>query len=224
MALRLPGVEDDDRDRAVGAALVIRICRIHLDQARPEGVALLLAGLPRAHTATLAADLDLGLRRGDQVAEPCRVLVEAALGGDHDEPVAVLEVKERRDARLAAAAPDVMQQQDRRAADVVAQPPAAEPVQPHVRGGHPVEERPEERGLRRRRHSAGTLWFRAGRMLDRIALRDTWRVVLATRALVWAVGIVAVLRFGLEPKITPPHEVILGGWTRQLLAAPAVPW
>jgi len=42
---------------------------------------------------------------------------------------------------------------------------------------------------------------RRGRMLDRIALRDTWQVVVATRALVWVVAIVAVLRFGIEPKI-----------------------
>ena len=61
-------------------------------------------------------------------------------------------------------------------------------------------------------------------MLDRIALRVTWEVVVATRALVWVVAIVAVLRFGIEPKLTPPHEVIVGGMTRQLLVAPAVPW
>src|SRR4051812_3970215 len=65
---------------------------------------------------------------------------------------------------------------------------------------------------------------RRGRMLDRTALRDTWQVAVASRALIWVVAIVAVLRFGLEPKITPPHEVVLGSWTPQLLVAPAVPW
>jgi Mannosyltransferase (PIG-V) len=61
-------------------------------------------------------------------------------------------------------------------------------------------------------------------MLDRTALRDTWQVAVASRALIWVVAIVAVLRFGVEPKITPPHEVVLGSWTPQLLVAPAVPW
>ena len=62
-------------------------------------------------------------------------------------------------------------------------------------------------------------------MLDRIALRDTGLVVVATRALIWAVAIVAVLRFGLDPQVgTPPHQVIVGGWTSQLLAVPSTPW
>src|SRR5256885_14116237 len=64
---------------------------------------------------------------------------------------------------------------------------------------------------------------RRGRMLDRLALRDTWQVAVASRALIWVVAIVAVLRFGLEPKITPPHEVVLRRWTPQLLGAPAGP-
>src|SRR5204863_2312039 len=75
MRRRLPGVEDDDRDHAAGLALVIRISRIHLDQPRPQAVAFVLARLPRAHRPALAADLDLGVRIGDEVVEPGRVLV-----------------------------------------------------------------------------------------------------------------------------------------------------
>src|SRR4051812_1051367 len=105
MRRRLPGVEDDDRDDAVGLALVIRVVRIHLDQPRPQGVAFLLARAPRVHTAAIAPDLDLGVRRAHEVVEPGRVGVGAALGGDDHQPVTVVEVDQWRDARLAGGAP-----------------------------------------------------------------------------------------------------------------------
>src|SRR4051794_16992430 len=60
--------------------------------------------------------------------------------------------------------------------------------------------------------------------LDRSALRDTWQAVLATRALIWVVGITALLRFGLEPTVSPPAEVHPYGWLPTLLTAPATPW
>src|SRR3954452_4305901 len=92
MRRRLSGLEDDHGDRPVGLALVVRVLRIHLHKPRPERVALLVGRAPRAHTAAVAADLDLGVGRAHQVVEPRRVLVGAALGGDDDEALAVVEV------------------------------------------------------------------------------------------------------------------------------------
>src|SRR3954471_18547802 len=80
MRRRLSGLEDDDGDRPVGLALVILVRRVDLDEPRPEHGALLVGRPARAHLAALAADLDLGLRRGHEVVEPRRVLVGAALG------------------------------------------------------------------------------------------------------------------------------------------------
>src|SRR5215210_3669119 len=57
------------------------------------------------------------------------------------------------------------------------------------------------------------------------ALRDTWRVLFWSRALVWAVGIVAALRFGFDPTISgPPPEARPYGWTASLLTVPSTPW
>src|SRR3954467_6283991 len=74
MRRRLSGLEDDHGDRPVGLALVVRVLRIHLHEPRPERVALLVGRAPRAHTAAVAADLDLGVGRAHQVVEPRRVL------------------------------------------------------------------------------------------------------------------------------------------------------
>src|SRR3954470_22746351 len=104
---------------------------------------------------------------------------------DRDDPVglalAVL-VEDRRDARLAAAPADVVQDQDRRALEAAAQPASAGPVDAHAGGRQRPDQQPDGRRGPRRRHTADSM-VRAGRMLDRIALRDTWQVVAATRAL-----------------------------------------
>ena len=80
----------------------------------------------RARTAIrLRPDLDLGLGVGLQVQRPGGDLGVAGVGADHDHPLAVGEVDDRRRARLARFAPGGGQQQDRRLADLAAEPAAA---------------------------------------------------------------------------------------------------
>jgi hypothetical protein len=57
-----------------------------------------------------------------------------------------------------------------------------------------------------------------------VAGRDTWQVLLGSRALVWVAGIVAVLRFGFEPGVSAPADVRPYGWLVSLLTLPATPW
>src|SRR4051794_5439667 len=57
-----------------------------------------------------------------------------------------------------------------------------------------------------------------------VAGRDTWQVLLGSRALVWVAGIVAVLRFGFEPSVSAPADVRPYGWLVSLLTLPATPW
>src|SRR5882724_11994081 len=92
MARRLPRLEDDDGDDAVGLALVVVVARVDLDEPRPVGGALVVGRPPRPHRPAIAADLDLGLRVRHEVVEPRGVLVRPALRGDDDQPLAVVEV------------------------------------------------------------------------------------------------------------------------------------
>src|SRR3954469_5067688 len=57
-----------------------------------------------------------------------------------------------------------------------------------------------------------------------VAGRDTWQVLLGSRALVWVAGIGAVLRFGFEPSVSAPADVRPYGWVVSLLTLPATPW
>jgi hypothetical protein len=57
-----------------------------------------------------------------------------------------------------------------------------------------------------------------------VAGRDTWQVLLGSRALVWVAGIGAVLRFGFEPSVSAPADVRPYGWLVSLLTLPATPW
>src|SRR5437867_13193479 len=71
MRRRLSGLEDDDRDDAVGRlALVVVVGVVHLHEPRPQCGALLLGRLPRAHAPALAPELDLRLGRPHQVVVP----------------------------------------------------------------------------------------------------------------------------------------------------------
>src|SRR3954447_23901696 len=153
MGRRLSGLEDDDGDHAVGIGLVVRVVRIDLDEARPESLALLALGPPRADPTAVTADLDLGLRIGHQVVEPRRVLVGAALAGHDHEAVAVVEVDQRLDALLAALGARVVQQEDRRLLDMAAEPPAARAVDGDVGARHDVEQLPERGGGGGRLHA-----------------------------------------------------------------------
>jgi len=58
----------------------------------------------------------------------------------------------------------------------------------------------------------------------RVAVRDTWQALLVSRALVWVVGIAAVLRLGFEPGVSAPADVRPYGWLVSLLTLPATPW
>src|SRR5256885_11947075 len=84
MRRRLLGLEDDDRDDAVGLGLplVVVVLRIHRGEPRPVRRALLLGRRPSPDPPALAPELDLGVRRRHEVVVPGRVLVGAALGGD----------------------------------------------------------------------------------------------------------------------------------------------
>src|SRR4051812_4758890 len=225
MGRRLSGLEDDDRDGPVGVALVLRVVAVTRHQPRPVPVALGLARLAGTNAAPLAAGhLDLGLRGRQEVVEPRRVLVSPALGGDDDQPLAVGQVEHGRDARLAALAADVVQQEDGQPLQAPAETALAGPVHGDVDPGADVDQLPERGGVRRA-HEAGLYGSAPGMgRLDRSALRDTWQAVLATRALVWVVALTAVLRFGLEPTVSPPAEVHPYGWLPTLLTAPATPW
>jgi hypothetical protein len=57
-----------------------------------------------------------------------------------------------------------------------------------------------------------------------VAGRDTWQVLLGSRALIWVTGIAAVLRFGFEPSANAPADVRPYGWLVSLLTLPATPW
>src|SRR5436190_2547577 len=123
MSGRLAGLEDDDGDGPLGVGLVLVVGLVALDEARPKGAALGVIRHAGADLPALAAlELDLGLGRRHEVVEPRGVLVGAALGGDDQEAVAVVQVDERRDARGAALAPDVVQQQHGRALHRAAEP------------------------------------------------------------------------------------------------------
>ncbi len=59
------------------------------------------------------------------------------------------------------------------------------------------------------------------------ALRDTWRALWLSRALVWAAGVGAVVTFGpvaMRNAFDPPHTTSGFGWLGDLLAAPAARW
>ncbi len=60
-----------------------------------------------------------------------------------------------------------------------------------------------------------------------IAVRDSWRALWASRLLVWAAGVGALLAFGFGPvrnALNPPGLTRGFGWLGDLLAAPAARW
>jgi hypothetical protein len=59
------------------------------------------------------------------------------------------------------------------------------------------------------------------------AVRDTWRALWVSRALVWTAGMAAVAVFGVvrtHDAFNPPHLTSGFGWLGDLLAAPAARW
>ena len=124
--------------------LVVVEARVLLVVLAPEVGALLALGDAGADRVALAADLDLALGVGLQVERPGRDLGVAGVGVDHDDVVAVGEVDDRRGALLPGLAPGGGEQQDRRAADLAADPPAAEPVERGVELAGPAQPRGAE--------------------------------------------------------------------------------
>src|SRR2546421_1484372 len=85
---------------------------------------------------------------------------------------------------------------------------------------------------RRRRSpwSSASRWSWAGLLADEermIALRDSGRALLGSRALVWLAGSATLLTLGFGPvrKAFDPPGVTRGfGWLRDVLAGPPPPW
>ena len=59
---------------------------------------------------------------------------------------------------------------------------------------------------------------------QRRALADAWRAAWTSRAVVWAVGILGVLKLGVEESVTPPPITRPFGSVGNLLVAPATSW
>src|SRR4051794_19094185 len=112
----LSALEDDERDLAVRALLVVGVAAVGPHGLRPQALALLRVRHPGMHAPLLMADLDRRVGVRAQVVEPCRALGMAALRGDEDDVVAVGDVHQRRGAPRAALRADVVEQQHRRGA------------------------------------------------------------------------------------------------------------
>src|SRR5215469_1464328 len=100
----------NDRDGAAGLPLVISEERVGLLQ---HGPLLLALGSGQDGGQCLVpriADLDGDAGLADQVAEPHRILRRARVGGDDEQPVAVLMEHHRRGTGLAGLRPDRRQQ------------------------------------------------------------------------------------------------------------------
>src|SRR5262249_23608322 len=60
-----------------------------------------------------------------------------------------------------------------------------------------------------------------------VAVRDSWRALWSSRALVWIAGLSTLLTFGFGPvrnAFNPPGVTRGFGWLGDLLAAPAARW
>ena len=135
----LARLEHDDRGLSVELVLVVVEARVLLVVLAPELGALLALGDAGADRVALAPELDFALRLGLQVERPGRDLGVAGVGVDHDDVLAVGEVDDRRRALLAGLAAGRGEQQDRRAADLAADAPAAEAVERRVELAGPAQ-------------------------------------------------------------------------------------
>ena len=79
VSVRSARLEDDDRDRAVGPALVSVIAAIDPDDPRPQLGAFVVGGGASSHRAARAVHPELDVWVGDEVAIPLRIAVVAAL-------------------------------------------------------------------------------------------------------------------------------------------------
>jgi hypothetical protein len=87
-------LEDDQRDLAPGAPLVVGVAAVGLHGPRPQPPALIGRRDPGSDRAALRAHPDRRLRADAQVVKPGRMARMAALGGEDDQVRSVLEVKE----------------------------------------------------------------------------------------------------------------------------------
>src|SRR4249919_196638 len=146
MGLRLSRLEDDDRDLALGALLIV-VVRGPLSGHRPPELWLLLwGGVTGVGREALVLDLHLDARVSLQVLVPGRRRVRAALRGDHQIVVPVAPVDQRGRLRLTGAPAGGSQEEGVGALPVVAllatsRPVALDvlrPVKRHTRSGLPV--------------------------------------------------------------------------------------
>jgi Sulfotransferase family len=134
------GGEDHQRDVALGLALIGGVAGVLIDDPGPQRRLLLRAGRRRPDPDGVSADLDGGLRVGDEVAVPLGHAVVAPEGGDHDPTLPVGEVAERSGAELAALAAGGGQQQHGHAAEPGAHLPARPLDDLGVDGGDAFEQ------------------------------------------------------------------------------------
>jgi Mannosyltransferase (PIG-V) len=93
-------------------------------------------------------------------------------------------------------------------------------------GAPPVGAAATETGLWRGLRARAAEWAAADPART-AALRDTWRAVWVSRALVWAAGVGTVVTLGFGPvrnAFDPPGVTKGFGWLGDLLAAPAARW
>src|SRR5215470_1388885 len=96
-------LDDDDRDLARGARLVLVVGRPDLGHDRPERRPLRLRGGAGARLEAVRHHLHLDLGLGHQVLVPGRMLRRPAARGHHQVAIAVAAVDQRRGPRLAGA-------------------------------------------------------------------------------------------------------------------------
>ena len=109
-----PRLEDDERNLAIGALLVVPVAAVEINHPRPQARVLRGRRHASSHGPSPGPDLNRRVRIRTQVVEPRRVLWMPALRRDDDELFALAHVRERRGASLAGLGTDVVQQQHRR--------------------------------------------------------------------------------------------------------------
>src|SRR4029453_3796849 len=84
-----------------GAPLVAAPTRIDLQTPSPQAPAFFAPRLPGPPPPRHTFDVDLGLRIGEEIVVPGRMMKLAVIGGDHDHPLSIGETKQRQRTALA---------------------------------------------------------------------------------------------------------------------------
>ena len=130
------GLQDNDRNFAIGPRLIgVEVC-VGVDEARPESGALVSVGDVSMDRFSSVPDLHVGIGLGSQIVVPLRVLGKSALGGNDDGVVAVGDVEQGCGVGDAGFAPAVLEQQRRYR---LAEPGTDTPLPPDAPAGASVE-------------------------------------------------------------------------------------